>query len=183
MLITPEYRQLNRGLHRRRPDYGTSGHRWARTALSLALAYKARDILDYGCGKQTLAEALKDTDYGATARARTGKDLRGYDPALEGLDASPDPADIVVCGDVLEHVEPECLDAVLDDLRRVTRKAALLVVATRPAEKTLEDGRNAHLTVEPAEWWLPRITRRFTLVRYERMGEGEFVAIVEPKPC
>ena len=64
MLITPSYREMNRALHERRAEYGTSGRKWARTALSLALAYKAQDILDYGCGKQTLADALRDSDYG-----------------------------------------------------------------------------------------------------------------------
>ena len=123
------------------------------------------------------------TGSGIERRATTGKGLRGYDPAIEGLDAPPNPADIVVCGDVLEHVEPQCLDAVVDDLRRVTKKAALLVVATRPAVKTLADGRNAHLIVESADWWLPRIARCFDLVHYERLSEGEFAAIGEPKPC
>ncbi len=179
-LITEEYRRLNAELHERRPDYGVSGHKWARAVHSLAAQYGARDILDYGCGKETLARAMETSDYGAKCSARTGKRIVGYDPAIPGLDAPPEPADLVVCGDVLEHVEPECLDAVLDDLARLTKKVAFLVVATRLAKKTLADGRNAHLIVRPPQWWMPKIMARFHVKQYEWNG-GEFAAVVEPK--
>jgi hypothetical protein len=106
-------------------------------------------VLDYGCGKQTLARALP------------GIAVRGYDPAFTELSATPTPADLVVCGDVLEHVEPAHLDAVLDDLMRCTKRMALLVVATRPARKTLPDGRNAHLSRMPANRWMELILARF----------------------
>ncbi|NIV37196.1 MAG: hypothetical protein GWN58_49560, partial [Anaerolineae bacterium] len=137
MLITDAYRELNTRLHESNPNYGTSGHKWAKHIGSLAGALETNEILDYGCGKQTLANALPQFT------------VHGYDPAIEGLDEPPEPHDLVVCGDVLEHIEPECLDDVLDDLKRVTRGTLFLVVATRPASKTLADGRNAHLIVEP----------------------------------
>lgn len=43
---------------------------------------------------------------------------------------------------VLEHIEPECLEQVLDHLQRLTRKIALLNIVTRPANKVLADGHN-----------------------------------------
>lgn len=107
-------------------------------------AAQTRDVLDYGCGKRTLESAL-------------GFGINNYDPALEGLDASPAPADIVCCTDVLEHIEPDCLTAVLADLRRVTKRAIFLTIATRPAKKFLADGRNAHLIQKPARWWIERL--------------------------
>jgi len=70
------------------------------------------------------------------------------------LDAAPEPHDIVACTDVLEHLEPYCVDDVIDDLRRVTRKALFLTIATRVSKRTLADGRNAHLIVEGAPFWL-----------------------------
>ncbi len=104
----------------------------------------------------------------------------GYDPAIEGLDDEPEPADLVVCGDVLEHIEPECLDAVLDDLKRCTVKAIFLTVATRPAKKTLSDGRNAHLIQQPAEWWLPKIMQRWELQAFHATV-GEFAVFATVK--
>jgi hypothetical protein len=67
---------------------------------------------------------------------------------------------MVVCTDVLEHIEPEHLDAVLRHVCSLAKKAVFLQIATRPAKKCLPDGRNAHLTVQSAEWWLAKIPAR-----------------------
>ena len=142
MLITETYRQQNQQLHEQNEHYGTSGHKWAATIEELAGAMRTSDILDYGWGKQTLKGILPY--------------VRGYNPCIPGLDDEPFPADIVVCTDVLEHIEPDCLDAVLDDLRRVTGSALFATVATGPAKKILPDGRNAHLIQRPYDWWLPK---------------------------
>lgn len=165
MLISEEYRELNRALHETRKDYGSSGHRWADMIQHLVHENACLSALDYGCGKQTLAKALNHPRW-----------LRGYDPAIEGLDERPQAADVVICGDVLEHIEPDCLDEVLDDIAHLARKLVFLVVATRPAVKTLADGRNAHLIVEAPSWWLDRIMARFELLHFTDMG-GEFVAV------
>ena len=47
--------------------------------------------------------------------------------------------------ELMEHIEPECLEEVLDNLQWLSLKAVFLVIATRPAKKMLADGRNAHL--------------------------------------
>lgn len=154
MLISQDYRELNRRLHSERPDYGVSGERWAAHIRRLADHAHTRDILDYGCGKRTLEKAL-------------GFQIRNYDPCISGVDAVPEPAELVVCGDVLEHIEPENLDDVLDDLKRVTSKWGFFVINTGPAKKFLADGRNAHLIQEKWEWWEPKITSRFGVVAHE----------------
>lgn len=159
MLISQDYREQNRLLHDARPDYGTSGARWAPLIARLAPALQAESILDYGCGKGTLAAALPDLN------------IKGYDPAVEGLDAPPEPADFVVCTDVLEHIEPELLVYVIEDLRRVTKVALFVSIHTGPAKKNLPDGRNAHLIQLSYEWWLPRLWQHFDLLN----------ATVEPK--
>lgn len=151
-LISDDYRALNQSLHDSNSRYGAGGHRWARLVKQLVTTHGLVDVLDYGCGKQTLAKALP------------GITVRGYDPAFAELAQTPAPADLVVCGDVLEHVEPEHVDAVLDDLARCTRRMAFLVIATRPARKVLPDGRNAHLSQMPASRWLEKILARFDLL-------------------
>jgi hypothetical protein len=151
-LISDEYRALNKALHGSNTHYGAAGHRWARLVRQLVKHHALADVLDYGCGKQTLAKALP------------GITVRGYDPAFEALAATPAPADLVVCGDVLEHIEPQHVDAVLDDLARCTRRLAFLAIATRPARKVLSDGRNAHLSQMPASRWLEKILARFDLL-------------------
>jgi hypothetical protein len=151
-LISDEYRALNKALHDGNANYGATGYRWARLVRHLVDQYRLADVLDYGCGKQSLARAL------------IGISVRGYDPSIVELSATPMPADLVVCSDVLEHVEPAHVDAVLDDVVRCTRRIAFLVIATRPARKILADGRNAHLSQMPASRWLEKLLPRFDLL-------------------
>ncbi len=163
MLITEQYREQNKALHAQ-GNYGISGSKWAKSIEGLCEVAESRDVLDYGCGRQSLAQSLPFP-------------IRNYDPCIPGLDEIPAPADIVACTDVLEHIEPDCIDDVLDDIRRVTKECALLVIATRPAKKILPDGRNAHLIQEGPEWWLPKIMQRFELMQFNRLA-GEFLVIV-----
>ncbi|HXZ49883.1 MAG TPA: methyltransferase domain-containing protein [Usitatibacter sp.] len=167
MKITPEYREQNRRLHAE-GRYGMSGGRWAQPVLALCQQLGTRDVLDYGCGQRTLEASL-------------GFPIHNYDPCIPELDAPPEPADIVVCTDVLEHVEPECLEEVLDDLRRVTRDAGIFLIATRAADKTLPDGRNAHLIQQPQSWWMPKLERRFRVTQVREMP-GEFAVMVRALP-
>lgn len=163
-LISEYYREQNVQLHKLRSDYGSNGHRHAAQIRELANSMGTKDILDYGAGKRTLADALHEFN------------VKSYDPAFPEIAALPEPADLVVCGDVLEHIEPEYLDAVLDDLARVTRKVLFATIATRPAVKTLPDGRNTHLIQQDLTWWLPQIWSRFTLRSVHNLG-GELLVI------
>lgn len=141
--MSESYRALNRELHKD-PVYGVSGHQWANSLLKFCREMGTHDILDYGCGKRTLEKAL-------------GFRIKNYDPCIPGLDGEPEPADIVACIDVLEHIEPECIDNVLAHIASLSKKGCYLMVANRPARKMLPDGRNAHLIQEGPEWWLPKI--------------------------
>ncbi len=143
-MISNEYRELNRRFHQERPDYGTSGQKYAAIVRSLAKRYQAKTILDYGCGKCTLSAALPDLE------------IYNYDPCIDGLDDRPSSADLVVCTDVLEHVELEYADEVIADLKRLAKNALYILVATGPACKSLPDGRNAHITIKSMEWWMSK---------------------------
>lgn len=142
-LISPEYLDQQRALHMAPRGFGGKGSRWADTVAWVAKRYNAGSILDYGCGQGTLACAVR----------LLGVECREYDPAISGKDQRPMFADLVVCTDVLEHIEPEKLPAVLAHIRALARKAVFLVVSLRDANKVLPDGRNAHLIVRPPAWW------------------------------
>lgn len=170
MRITDEYREQNRQLHDN-PNYGVSGAKWAGLVNDLYKQYKCNSVLDYGCGKQTLAKAAPHLM------------VKGYDPCIEGLDDPPNPADLVVCGDVMEHVEEGCVDNVLDHIYSLARKAVFFVVSTRPAKKHLPDGRNAHITIKEGNWWLHRMMLRWQVNMYQVNGNGgDIVCVLVPKP-
>ena len=166
-LISEDYREQNRLLHEN-SNYGVAGKIYADICNKLALNFDCETILDYGCGKRTMETFLPHLE------------IAGYDPAVEEYSALPAPADLVICLDVLEHIEPEFLENVLNHLRDLTKKVILLSVSTRPAHKTLPDGRNAHLTVEPPEWWLPGILSRWDLFTFQK-SDDQFYATLTRK--
>ena len=172
MLISPEYQEQQREMHGN-PNYGMASVQYAPMVAEL-IDMGAREILDYGCGKGRLGETLRQI------REDTGKPehafrLYQYDPGIEGLDEPPEPAELVCCIDVLEHVEPDCLDDVLDDLRRVTKRMGFFTIHTGPAQKTLPDGRNAHLIQADFRFWLPKLWDRFEVATMTHTDNGFYV--------
>ena len=125
--------------------------------------------MDYGCGHNcSLVRALK-VPHKITYQA--------YDPCVPRFMKPAQPAQMVACIDVLEHVEPELLENVLDDLVRVTEGVLFCTIATGPAMKTLEDGRNAHLIQEPLKWWLPKLWDRFDSQSVQQTMEDGFMVV------
>lgn len=147
-LISPEYARLNAQLHEENLAYGVGGGQHAETVLKLADSIKTHSILDYGCGKGMLAKAIPFP-------------IWEYDPAVPGKEEAPRAADLVVCTDVLEHVEPEKIHGVLGDLKRVTRQIGYLVIHTGPSGKTLADGRNTHVLQRDIAWWRRKLQKYF----------------------
>lgn len=168
-MITDDYRKLNEQLHKDRPDYGVSSERHGPKVLQLAMEKRCANVLDYGCGKAKLADSLPQLK------------ITNYDPAIAEFSQRPQPHDLVVCTDVAEHVEPEMLDAFLDDLARLTKRYLFMTVATRPARKTLADGRNAHLIQESYRWWLPKLWERFDLDYFSDTDGQEFEVVLKAK--
>lgn len=171
MRISPAYLEEQRRLHADPRGYGGRGDKWFKTVAVIAESMGKIDaILDYGCGQNTLAAALGGMGF------RT----RSYDPALPAFDAEPDASDLVVCTDVLEHVEGDCVGAVLAHLAALTRLSLFVVVSLVETSKTLSDGRQAHITLHPAEWWRARIEAagfRLSAVIDPKKPGKEFVAI------
>jgi 2-polyprenyl-3-methyl-5-hydroxy-6-metoxy-1,4-benzoquinol methylase len=150
MKISSQYKKLNSHLHKDNPYYGISGKKYTQHILEIINEIESKDVLDYGCGKRTLEKSL-------------GFKINNYDPCISGLDSRPQSADIVACTDVLEHIEPECLGDVLDDLMSLTKSHAFLTINTGAAEKTLSDGRNCHLIQKGIDWWAEKLRSRFNI--------------------
>lgn len=127
-------------------------------------------LLDYGCGHNL---SLKN-NLNPTRSFR----YQAYDPGVPEYSGDPIQAEMVTCIDVLEHIEPDCLEDVLDHLEALTEKVLFATVHTGPAGKKLPDGRNAHLIQKPSEWWLPKLTDRFKLQGFHARGSGFEVVLI-----
>jgi 2-polyprenyl-3-methyl-5-hydroxy-6-metoxy-1,4-benzoquinol methylase len=109
-------------------------------------------MLDYGCGKGAILSHLQTT-YPQIK-------IEGYDPAVDMFSTlSANKYDCIFSNDVLEHIEPNHIDAVLKHINDIASKYIWLRIDTKPARKILSDGRNAHLIVEDINWWTNIITK------------------------
>ena len=112
--------------------------------------YQPQSVLDFGCGQGGLMRAL--------AQAYPLMRVQGYDPGSATHNVWPrKPVDMIVSADVFEHIEPEHVDRTLKQIGSRMRRAGWFRIACYPAKKSLPDGRNAHLIVEPPAWWRERV--------------------------
>lgn len=173
-VMTLAYKRQQQELHAA-GNYGVSGHRHAPRIYLAAAQILAPGgtcwVLDYGAGQGT----LKDAIYKKFALL-PGLRWAEYDPCIESKSREPDPADIVACTDVMEHVEEPYVEAVLRHIASLTRKLAYFAIDLVPASKMLPDGRNAHVTLKPAEWWEAQVRKHFIVV--ESSVQGAEVVIV-----
>lgn len=115
--------------------------------------FNVTEVFDYGCGK-----GLQYTQ--GKLHKKWGVSVTLYDIGVNRFSIKPNRTfEMVISTDVLEHIEPEAVTSVLNEIDNYATKVVLVSIATRPAKKTLPDGRNAHLTVQPQEWWLNEILR------------------------
>lgn len=171
VVITEAYRKMQQELHRN-PNYGVASVEYAPIVAQVMEATGIDEILDYGAGKGRLGQTLRQMYENPLV-------VHEYDPAIPQWSSTPAPCRLVACIDVLEHIEPDLLDTVLDDLARVTVGVGVFTVHTGPAAKVLPDGRNAHLIQQPPAWWLPRFLQRFELVTFKRLSKVGFYVVVE----
>ena len=171
MTISPEYLAQQKELHKN-PNYGVASLQYAPLVIQLFDQTGAKSVSDYGAGKCNLQKKMYEL-------GTTEFEYYPYDPAFSEY-GEPKQADLVCCIDVLEHVEPEHLNAVLDDLKRIVIKVGLFTIHTGPAVKTLSDGRNAHLIQKPSSWWLPLMCERFEIAHLQTVPHG-FWIVTEPK--
>lgn len=172
-LISEAYQEQQAQLHEENDSYGAASVSYAPIVSVYCNRLDITSLLDFGCGKGRLFEALK-VDHRMT--------LQAYDPAVPRFREPPIPSQMVTCIDVLEHIEPDRLEDVLDELQRLTLEVGIFSVCTVAAMKTLPDGRNAHLIQQPMEWWLPKFWSRFDLQSLQRMDENNFFVVVYARP-
>lgn len=169
-LISDEMRRLNAELHHTNLQYGVGGGKHTDVVKSICEQLGTTSVLDYGAGKQYLAKALPFP-------------IWSYDPAVPEISELPRPADLVVCTDVLEHVEPERLKYVLNHIRGVMLQCGYFVVHNGPARKTYANGQNTHLIQQSPQWWEQQLTQFFEIGQTFTSELGTHFVVAPKKPA
>lgn len=115
--------------------------------------HRIGSILDYGCGK-----AKHHPSHWRAVK---------YDPGVSEYSEKPTSNyDLVICTDVLEHIEEEYIDEVLAEIFQYANKFVYLCIGVHPAEEILPDGRNAHVLLKTCAWWRDKISQHKTVDHY-----------------
>ena len=172
--ISSDYLKLQQELHQN-PNYGVASLSFAPIVADLIRQTNVQSVSDYGAGKKRLLEGLKKAGL-------TPGEYFPYDPVFPEYGEAK-AAQLVCCIDVLEHIEPDLLDNILADLKRITTTLGFFTVHTGPAKKVLADGRNAHLIQESNSWWLKKLIPNFEIVHLQAHPQGSpgFWVIVLPR--
>lgn len=151
-VVSPEYKNTLQKKHKASAQWGTNvvGKNFIPFIEKVIEENDVGSALDYGCGK---------------SRLKLSVELDRYDPGIPKRDSIPQDIvyDLIVCLDVLEHVEPTCLDNVLFEIQDRS-DLAFMSICTKKAGHILPDGRNAHLIVENREWWMDMLQPRFIIL-------------------
>ena len=77
-----------------------------------------------------------------------------YDPGVKEFSSYPtEKTDGIICTDVIEHIPSSDVNMFIDQLYSISTKFVFVVIATIPATKFFEDGRNIHLTIKKEQEW------------------------------
>ena len=169
MLITEAYRKELQKIHQDDEDWGTGPRGNIIKICTFIDSNNVSRLLDYGCGKgENLRWFLPTQVF-----------VSNYDPAIPKWSADPAPEDYLLCADVLEHIEPKCIEDVIKHILSKFNKKALLGISLVHSRKVLSDGRNSHLLIKPIEWWIGLLQRFCTIEQIEFVNG--IVTVTDPK--
>lgn len=135
-------------------------------------------IIDFGCGtgRGTLAlHRLTECELWQIDFASNCRDP-GQDFVFLGLDLTkplplPVSGDYAYCTDVLEHIEPDQVDAVIRNVLGACPRA-FFQISTVPDHCGALIGHPLHLTVKPFEWWREKFLSLGYAVQWERKEDN-----------
>lgn len=129
-----------------------------------------KNILDYGCGKAKFHSILFNNK--KVPGSPMGIDITPYDPAVPEFANKPTGQyDLVLCVDVMEHVQEDKVEEVLKDIFTFSNRV-FLTITCYAATQTLVNGKNAHYTIKEPDWWKEKL----------KPYDGSYISIFQTKP-
>ena len=125
--------------------------------ISLFIDYlKPKNILDYGCGNGILLKLLK--------HKYPKINIDGYDPAIKEFSViSNNHYDMIINTDVLEHIPKNDIADVVNHIKSLSNNVFFCLHHGK-AWTILSNGENAHITIEPKEWYHNLMRNYFDII-------------------
>lgn len=144
----PEYREC-----------GSPGAASAEDFVRLVRPKQADTVLDIGCGPGMGGKAVKMLTGCQVSYVDIASNCGAPEPFFErdiGRDPLPK-ADYGYCCDVMEHIPPEEVDAVISNIMGAVSKAFFRISLLDDIKGALI-GHKLHLSVHPSEWWRNKLS-------------------------
>ncbi len=131
--------------------------------------HNVKTVLDYGCGKARFHKILFNNPKTPGA---PNVDITGYDPAYFLFEKKPTGKfDLVLCTDVMEHVQEDQIDNVLEDIFSFSDNV-FFTITCYPATQLLLNGKNAHYTIKDPDWWKEKL----------KSYDGKYKVVFQTRP-
>jgi SAM-dependent methyltransferase len=116
-----------------------------------------KTILDYGCGKAKFHSILFNNK--KIPGSPLGIDITKYDPAIAQYANKPTGTyDLVLCIDVMEHVQEDKVDEVLKDIFQLFSNRSIFNNYLLSCNcRYYLNGKNAHYTIKEPDWWKEKL--------------------------
>ena len=136
---------------------GYSLTKWIVKIKEIIKINNANSILDFGCGKAFLYSnkfKIGDNEFKNLSDFWGIENIFLYDPGVEKFSTYPNKRfDGIICTDVIEHIPEKDVMNFIDELFKLSNKFIFFVIATIPASKYFDDGKNIHLCLKTQSDW------------------------------
>ncbi|MDM0041874.1 class I SAM-dependent methyltransferase [Variovorax sp. J22R193] len=140
-------------------------------------------ITDWGSGSGQASDAMHKLGFDVrmvdiAANAYRG-DLKVIEACLWELPEDMPATDYGFCADVMEHLPPEKVEAVLQQIAARTRKKCYFQIALF-RDHTFTEAGPLHLSVFPPEWWEQKVLASFKTAEFKLIGRKHLLAVATP---
>ena len=136
---------------------GYSLTKWIIKIKEIIKINNANSLLDFGCGKGFLYNnkfKIGDNEFKNLSDFWDIENIFLYDPGVDKFSTYPNKRfDGIICTDVIEHIPEKDIMNFIDELFKFSNKFIFFVIATIPASKYFDDGKNIHLCLKTQNDW------------------------------
>lgn len=160
------------------------GLRHLKGALEWMKPAMGSSITDWGSGSGQAADALVTRGFKVRMVDIAANAYRGpHGPVIEAclweLPADMPATDYGFCADVMEHLPPDKVEQVFDQIAARTRSACYFQIALFHDSCFTGNG-PLHLSVFPPEWWQERILKSFKTAEFQLIPRKHLLVVATP---